>query len=37
MDQGKELPIQHTGNSWSTNQATHSECIQSEVEDQHHF
>ena len=29
MDQGKELPIQHTGNSWSTNQATQSECIQS--------
>ena len=29
MDQGKKLPIQHTGNSWSINQATHSECIQS--------
>ena len=32
MDQETELPIRHTGNSWSTNQdtpPTHSEHIQS--------
>ena len=39
MARGKKLAIQHTGesstilytqeNSWSTNQVTHSECIQS--------